>query len=130
MEHQSLVLCDTNIIIELYKNNTSIITALHKIGQEKIAISLITAGELLFGAINKRELNRISKDIENLQTLPLDESIGIIALDLLQKHTLSHKLALPDALIAATALHYKIPLYTLNQKDFRPISGLKLYNPW
>ncbi len=129
MEHQSLVLCDTDIIIELYKNNTSIIAALHKIGQENIAISLITAGELLFGAINKRELNRISKDIANLHTLPLNEAIGILALDLLQKYTLSHKLMLPDALIAATALHHEISLYTLNQKDFRPISGLKIYMP-
>jgi hypothetical protein len=129
MEHQSLVLCDTDIIIELYKNNTSIIAALHKIGQENIAISLITAGELLFGAINKRELNRISKDIANLHNLPLNEAIGILALDLLQKYTLSHKLMLPDALIAATALHHEISLYTLNQKDFRPISGLKIYMP-
>jgi len=129
MEHQSLVLCDTNIIIELYKNNTAIIITLRDIGQENVAISLVTAGELLFGAINKRELNRISKDIANLQTLSLGEPIGTLALELLQKYTLSHQLTLPDALIAATSIHYEIPLYTLNQKDFRPISGLELYKP-
>lgn len=34
-----------------------------------------------------------------------------------------------DALIAATALHYNLPLYTLNKKDFRYIAGLRLHEP-
>ncbi|MBK7869911.1 MAG: type II toxin-antitoxin system VapC family toxin [Saprospiraceae bacterium] len=128
-ENQILVLCDTNIIIEFYKNNPAIVAALHQIGQENIAISVITAGELLYGALNKLELERISKDITHLHTLALNESIGTLALELLKHYTLSHKLSLPDALIAATALHYDIPLYTLNLKDFRPITGLSLYQP-
>jgi len=40
---------------------------------------------------------------------------------------LSHKLALPDGFIAATALANDIELYTLNLKDYRFIEGLKLY---
>lgn len=127
MENSTLVLCDTNIIIELYKNNAEIISTLRQIGQENIGISLVTAGELLYGALNKQELNRISKDITHLKTLSIDEPIGSLAIELLKQFTLSHKLTLPDALIAATALYHSIPLYTLNQKDFRPISDLKLY---
>jgi tRNA(fMet)-specific endonuclease VapC len=41
--------------------------------------------------------------------------------------SLSHILSLPDAFIAATAIHYDISLYTLNKKDFRYIPDLKLY---
>jgi predicted nucleic acid-binding protein len=44
------------------------------------------------------------------------------------KYVLSHKLALPDGFIAASALAYDMELYTLNLKDYRFISGLKLYN--
>jgi predicted nucleic acid-binding protein len=42
-------------------------------------------------------------------------------------NALSHKLSLPDGFIAATALAFEITLYTLNEKDFRFIDGLKLY---
>jgi len=42
---------------------------------------------------------------------------------------LSHKLSVPDALIAATALSNNTPLYTLNIKDFQFIPGLQLHKP-
>ena len=53
MEKKSLVLCDTNIIIEFYKENPRVIKNLHDIGQQNIAVSIVTSGELLYGALNK-----------------------------------------------------------------------------
>ena len=50
---KGLVVCDTNIFIEFYKGNKEIIANLHKIGIENIALSSVTAGELLFGAFDK-----------------------------------------------------------------------------
>jgi predicted nucleic acid-binding protein len=46
MEKESLVLCDTNIIIEFYKENKIIIYSLKTIGQKAIAVSIITSGEI------------------------------------------------------------------------------------
>jgi len=43
-------------------------------------------------------------------------------------YSLSHNLNIPDGLIAATAIAYEIPLYTLNKKHFIYIKGLKLEN--
>jgi hypothetical protein len=43
------------------------------------------------------------------------------------QYSLSHKLTIPDAMIAATALTHNISLYTLNLKDFRFIQGLQIY---
>lgn len=40
---------------------------------------------------------------------------------------LSHRLAIPDGFIAATAIENDVELFTLNKKDFRFIEGLKLY---
>lgn len=40
-----------------------------------------------------------------------------------------HKLSVPDALIAATAIVHEVSLYTLNVKDFHFISDLRLYQP-
>jgi predicted nucleic acid-binding protein len=48
---------------------------------------------------------------------------------LLEEYALSHKLSVPDALIAATALQHNLHLYTLNIKDFRFIAGLNLHKP-
>jgi tRNA(fMet)-specific endonuclease VapC len=45
----------------------------------------------------------------------------------MENYSLSHKLAIPDALIAATALSHDMSLYTLNLKDFRFIEGINLY---
>jgi len=42
MEKNSLVLCDTNIIIEFLKGNQKVYDALNKIGFNRTAISSIT----------------------------------------------------------------------------------------
>jgi tRNA(fMet)-specific endonuclease VapC len=57
MANQSLVLCDTNILIEFYRGNEAILANLKEIGQKNIAISAVTAGELIYGALNKTTFN-------------------------------------------------------------------------
>ncbi len=121
-----LVICDTNIFIEFYKNNQQIVENLKKIGIENIAMSSVTAGELIFGAYDKRELKNIRKDIDSLTVLPLNENISKRFIDLMTKYSLTHNLDLPDALIASTAIDYDCELYTLNLKHFRYIDNLKL----
>ena len=127
MANRQLVLCDTNILIEFYKNNSTTVGELKRIGQANIALSVVTVGELIYGAFNKKELHQILSDAAHLQLLHLNEAIGSLFVQLMSEYTLSHNLTLPDALIAATAIHYNIPLYTLNTKDFRFISGLQLH---
>ncbi|MEH2397808.1 type II toxin-antitoxin system VapC family toxin [Nostoc sp.] len=118
-----MILCDTNILIEFYKNNTAIIQELRQIGIHQLAISVITRAELYYGAINKNELNRIQQHLDLLQNIPIDQPISEKFIQLMAQYSLSHKLTIPDALIAATALTHNISLYTLNLKDFRFIQG-------
>ncbi len=127
MGQTKVVLCDTDVIIEFYRNNPDIIAKLKEIGQQNIAVSTITEGELIFGALNKKELNQIKKDLKNLTVINIDKKICDVFLDIMGKYVLSHKLALPDGFIAATALVYDIELFTLNLKDYRFINGIKLY---
>jgi tRNA(fMet)-specific endonuclease VapC len=42
-----MVLCDTNILIEIYKGNELVIEAFKNIGQNNVAISDVTCAELL-----------------------------------------------------------------------------------
>lgn len=124
-----MILCDTNIFIEIYRDNLNIIKAVKSIGQHNIAISDVTCAELLYGARNKKELQTIRKDLNKLTVLPIDAEVSTKAVELVEKYALSHKLSLPDALIAATAIIHKIKLYTLNLKDFRFLDEVKLFGP-
>ncbi len=124
---KNIVLCDTNILIEFYKNNPNIVAQLNKIGAENIAISAVSAGELLFGALNKREVLAIKKDIEHLILLHTNDLVSKKFMELMFTYSKSHGLAVPDALIAATAMVNEIPLYTLNMKDFKFIENLFFY---
>ena len=123
-----MILCDTNILIDLYKGADGIVREIEKIGEQNICISAVTAAELIYGAFNKNELQRILTDIDHLQVHHINESISELHLQLLTTYGLSHRLSLPDALIAATALHHNLPLWTLNVKDFRFIPRLQLYS--
>lgn len=52
-----MVLCDTNIFIEIYKGHDKVIETFKKIGQNNVAISDVSCAELLYGARNKKELD-------------------------------------------------------------------------
>ena len=125
-----MILCDTNILIEFYKNNRTVIDEMQNIGISQIAISVITQAELYYGALNKGELTQIQKHLRLLHILSIDENISAKFIQLMACYSLSHKLTIPDALIASTALVNDLALYTLNIKDFRFIEGLSLYQPF
>ena len=122
-----MILCDTNILIEFYKGNQQILDALHRIGPANMAVSVVTVGELFYGARDRRELSKIQVHLSQIQQVALDEEISLLFVNLLGKFALSHKLSVPDALIASTAISKDMPIYTLNVKDFHYIPGLKLY---
>ena len=122
-----MILCDTDIIIELYRNNERIISELKESGQHSIARSIITVGELFYGSLNKTELKRIEKDVKSLNIRNIDEEISSVFYGLMSKYSLSHKIGIPDAFIAATAIVGNIELFTLNVKHFSYIKNFKLY---
>ncbi|WP_316826891.1 type II toxin-antitoxin system VapC family toxin [Pedobacter miscanthi] len=123
-----MVLCDTNIFIEIYKGNDLMIDIFRNIGQNNVAISDVTCAELLYGARNKKELSLIRKDIDKLLVLPISSPISRQAVKLVEQFSLSHNLNLPDALIASTAMFHELELYTLNLKDFKFLKDIALYN--
>lgn len=122
-----MVLCDTNIIIELLKGNVKVIDDIEKIGLDKICISAITEMELYFGAFNKSELKFIKKHLHGIPTYHIHSDISIMAVTLTEQYSKSHKLNIPDALIAATAILNNFELFTLNIKDFKYIPNIRLH---
>lgn len=127
MAKNKIVLCDTNILIELSKSNIEVVDELRSIGSANIAVSSVSAGELIVGALNKNDLNKIKKALAAIQVVYLNETISLKSIELLETYSLSHGLDIPDSLIAATALINELQLYTLNLKHFKFIKGLRLY---
>lgn len=122
-----MILCDTNILIEFFKNNATVSQELRQIGSAELAVSVITMAELFYGARDKAELRTIQTRLAVLKQIELDLETSAIFVELMGKYVLSHRLSLPDALIAATALRHDAVLYTFNLKDFKYIPGLRLY---
>jgi predicted nucleic acid-binding protein len=59
-----MILVDTNIFIEYYKNNSTICEIMGRIDPQKITVSDVVCAELYFGARNKHELENIVTDFE------------------------------------------------------------------
>jgi predicted nucleic acid-binding protein len=123
-----MILCDTNILIEIYRNNSVINAIIDTIGYENIAISDVTRAEILVGARNKREMNIIRKALNNLKIIPINTDISSLSIDFIENFYLSNGLDFHDALIAATAIICQIELYTLNLKHFNFIPNLNIFH--
>jgi len=123
-----MILCDTDIFIEAFKNNTLATGSLRRIGFQNIALSAITLMELYFGALNKRELAKIKSRLQKLEIINLDQKITETAINMIERYAKSHGLHIPDALIVATAICRGMQLLTYNVKDFKFVEGIRLYS--
>ena len=121
-----MILLDTNILIEIFKGNSTIIATVLEADPEKLALSSVTAMELYYGALNKLELQRIRKNLHAFHIIHISTAISETATHLIERYAKSHNLQIPDAFIAATALESESELMTLNIRDFRFINGITL----
>jgi hypothetical protein len=122
-----LTIVDTDILIDAALGITEAVEFLEKSAQtSELAISIITQMELYVGCRNKTEMRRTERFIHRFRVLKLDEKASDVATDLLRQYRLSHNLAIPDALIAATAIALEQPFASKNQRDYRFLSALRL----
>jgi predicted nucleic acid-binding protein len=125
-----VILIDTNIVSYLYKQDTrATLYQPHVLGHEA-AISLMTVAELLqWASMRTWSLPRVQHLEATITThytvLPIDVEIcRWWATVRTQRAAIGLTIAPQDAWIAATALHYHIPLLTHNPDDFAHIPGL------
>ena len=122
---EKMILLDTNILIEVLKNNRKIVEFLNSLDGD-FAISSVTMMELYYGAFNKAEVRMLERFFAHFEIVHIDEEISQIATNLIKTYAKSHNLTIPDSLIAATAIKQECYLLTLNKKDFRYIEKLNL----
>lgn len=126
------VVCDTDVLIDYWdtfskRHDLTKKTLEQEIGLDNIVISAITKMELLIGAGNKEDEIKVKNKLLRFNVALINNDITKEAIELLEKYRLSHDLAIPDSLIAATVNITGLDLFTYNVKDYRFIKGLKLF---
>ncbi len=122
-----LILCDTCVVIDFINQNSENLVRLKEQGNIIPCINSVIEMELIQGAHNKREMQKIIRNINGFRRLEINQDILDLATQLLTRYLLSHHLQLPDAIIAACALIYDIPILTDNIKHFKYLPNIKLY---
>lgn len=109
-------LVDTNILIYLHEAKPEVLSFL----DYSWSCSVISEMELL-GALNltKTEKQKLQSLLDDCIIFPFDNDVKEIVIKIRQ----TKKIKLPDAIIAATAIHYNLPLVT-SDTGFKNISGL------
>jgi predicted nucleic acid-binding protein len=121
-------LIDSNVLIDVSRGNAAAIKYVDGL-PEPWALSQVTAMELIVGARDKRELGTIDSFLAQYPVVPLSDSIGARAYELLKTYAKSHGLHVFDSLVAATAIEKAHTLVTLNRKHYQMIEGLLLEVP-
>ncbi len=120
-------LIDTDVMIDLSRQNTAAADYLDSLSD--IAISIITAQELIVGARDKRDVSAIDALLSAYSVIHIDAAIGQRAYQLLKVYAKPDGLRPFDSLIAATAIEQNCVLVTRNRKHFAMIDGLRLEAP-
>lgn len=127
-------LLDTNICIYIrQKRPEEILRRFRKLHPGEAALSVITYGDLLYGAAKSAQrqaaLERLQELVHLPPALPLPESAaeeyGSIRAELESK---GEMIGNNDLWIAAHALATGLTLVTNNQSEFRRVRGLKVQN--
>ena len=128
-----MYLIDTDIIIYSFKGNSVVKENLSNHRMDPMAISVITYGEMIYGARKSRHVERnlatARRVAEIYPILPVAQSViepfAEIKAELQATGTPLDDM---DLLIAATAMSHNLTLVTNNENRFSRIPGVSLVN--
>lgn len=111
-------LADTNFIIHLNEGNILVEPFL----DYNFGVSFITEIELLGSfSISKTKKSLLNDILKDCEIFEMNDTIKQMCIKLRQQY----KIKIPDAIIAATAIIYKVPLIT-SDRDFEKIKEIDL----
>jgi|SRR3990170_3733775 len=122
-------LLDTNVFVDHLRGHPPAVAFFQELrGAADVAFSSLSEAELLAGKANDdREVRAtLLRFLRQWTKVAVSNPIAMLAGDIVR----DHRLEVPDAIIAATALHTRSQLVTKNTKDFRRVRGLRVLVPY
>ena len=126
------VLLDSTVLIDLSRGKyaaSEFIDNSRNLGV-LLAVSVISAMELIIGCRNKSEVTKAEQLIADFSVLPMQPAISEKAYQWLLIYGKRHGLKIPDALIASTAVIHDMELAKDNVRDFNMLPGLRVMHPY
>ena len=126
-----MIFLDTDVCVAYLRGNARIEAKFRQFEPEGLAVSSMTAAELLYGAEKSGDPDgsrmRVEEFLGSLEVVCGDEN-AVRTFGYVKAYLVKAGLALPDAdiLVAATALSRSCPLATGNVRHFSRIWGLQL----
>jgi predicted nucleic acid-binding protein len=120
------MLFDTDVLIWVQRGNAKAATLIDSVSERHVSVQ--TSMELLQCARDKAQQRIIKHFLADFGfvVLPFSENIGHRALVYVEEYGMSSGMRAGDAIIAATATEYGLPLYSGNAKHFRSVKELEL----
>lgn len=123
MSQRNHYLLDSDVLVEYLRNHSQAIDYVD--GLEGLLLtSVITVAELMAGARNVLERQKIELFLSALEIVPIDYAIAKQGGLFRQQYEQSHGTGLNDALIAATAEVTGATLVSFNHRHFPMIANL------
>ena len=124
-------LIDTNILIYRLKNLGNVNDNFLKYKDEQMSVSVVSYGELIFGAMKSKSVEKNLETVKNIKSIfPLIDITSDIMEIFGKIKAYIQKIGKPvddmDLLISATAISKGMTLVTHNTKHFENIPNLKL----
>ncbi len=124
---------DTNILADLIRNPAGVVARrIAEVGEARVAVSIVVAGELRFGAAKSgspRLARRVEEILGAVETLPLEVPVGKVYAS--TRRALEAKgtpIGPNDLLIAAQAKALGLTVVTDKLGEFRRVPGLDVVN--
>lgn len=131
MANRKKYLVDTSVIIAMFRRNEEAKKALDSLKQENTFICDISVLEILTGCHTVSRRDQALRFLEVFGQLKSNETVSGKAIRLMARYCIQHpgqpQFMLPDCLIAAYALSYRMELLTFNKKDFDFIQGISIH---
>lgn len=123
-----MIVIDTDIFIDLFRNQEPAKRLFSSVDFSSILFSVITESEILAGkdCDSQSKKESMIHFLSGFTKMPVNNTIAQTAADFKRKYGLN----LDDCLIAATAYHSVAVLYTRNEKDFSKIKEISIKIPY
>lgn len=126
-----MILLDTDILVDIQRQYPPAIAWLKSLGMRTpLAISGFSLFELMAGAENRLQMQRIKKIFKPLQLFWPTAGDYRRAIQTFSTARLSHGASIADILIGETAVGLGVPIHSFNEKHLAVVNRLEIEKPY